>query len=150
MNSRCLLTIFSLMALSNFAASDDKNNQLEGFDYKRGKLEGRATIAGRLATIEITGDAAEAMYHQISASPEVDVGCTRGTTKRFRGLSCTKLPENIKASSQYECWAYLNLKTGNTTSSGEACPDLEHEDPYWDAKGNKAPRIPDFTDLEDK
>lgn len=131
------------LTLTSSAAMAQEQVQ-EGFDYQRGKLEGRATVAGRIAFIQITGEAAESMYYQMTSPIQKNVGCTSGNTKQHYGMSCTnyKFPGSDKP--HYECWINLNLKTGNLTDAGDACPDLEYDDPYWDARGNNSPRSPDF------
>lgn len=142
------LGILLTMAASTISIAEEKSDK--GFDYNRGKLEGRATIAGRVAMIQITGDAAESMYYQMTSPIEKDIGCTAGRTKQFHGMSCTNYKFPGDETPHFECWITMNLKTGNPTVAGEACPDIEYDDPYWDARGNKAPRVPDFTGLQDK
>jgi len=112
MKMKLILAFLSFFLSSNLVfAESEKDKDMEGFDYNRGKMEGRATIAGRVAVFQITGNTAEAMYYQLSAPAQEDIGCTTGKTKWFHGVSCTKyqFPGNEKY--EYECWVNINCRS---------------------------------------
>jgi hypothetical protein len=108
-------------------------------NVKTVNVKGRASISGQLATFQIIGDTARAMYQQMSGKNELDTGCTAGTTKRFSGFICTKNLHKGKAS--FECFVDINLKTGKVDAdAGGMCPE-EDFDAEMDAKGNKFQRL---------
>lgn len=136
---KSIITIFLLSIVAGHAFSQNT----EGFDYRRGKIEGKATVAGRWAAFQITGDAAEAIYYQMSGTSEMDTGCSPGETKRMPGLMCTKITDTTKQSrSQFECFIDINLHKGQIEESSGMCPD-DDMDASLEAKGFKFPRSPD-------
>jgi len=128
-----LICSFSLLFISGAFAQ-----AAEGFDYRRGMVQGRATVAGGRAAVQITGDAAEAMFYQMGGKAEKDTGCSRGVTKRLPGFICTKIATN-NATPAFECFIDLNLNAGQVEENSGMCPDDE-TDAHLDGLGNKFPR----------
>jgi hypothetical protein len=119
-----------------------------GFNYIHGKINGRITVSSGWTTFDITGDAAQAMYYQLSAPVVKSAGCDpHGQTKSFPGLSCTKSGKN--KNSTYECFIQVNLKKGTIGAHNMVCPDKK-TDALWDSRGNKQPRSLNTPDLDDE
>jgi hypothetical protein len=132
---RNLILVFSLVCGSAWAS-----NSTEGFDYLRGKIDGRATVTGQWATLHIEGDAAEAMYYQMSGKIEKDTGCSAGISKRRSGFLCTKV--ELPKGERFECFIDIDLKNGIIRNSVDGtCPEEDYDE-YLDKKGHKFPRTP--------
>ncbi|GHU07434.1 hypothetical protein FACS1894158_15700 [Betaproteobacteria bacterium] len=130
----------------------EENANYEGFDYIRGKIDGRATISSRWAKLHLTGYTAEAMYYQISA-PVIDgvysSANTLGQSRGFPGLHCIKYQLQDARRDGYECFGLINLKTGMLDDANfHEMETGDDEDEaaitaWWDAQGNRRPRVSD-------
>jgi len=134
MKNICLCFALLVFASPSFA------EEMEGFDYRRGLMQGRITVEMGRAALQLTGDAAEAMFYQMEGKEETDTGCSAGLTKRMPGLMCTKTPLKDKAPA-FECFLDVNLRTAQVEETDGMCPEDEG-DAAFDARGNKFPRSP--------
>jgi hypothetical protein len=69
------------------------------------------------------GDAAEAIYYQMKGEFNESAGCSHGMTKRYSGLMCTRISAAKISGGKvaFECFANINLKTGNLEKSDDIC-----------------------------
>jgi hypothetical protein len=102
---------------------NEENEELEGFDYIRGKIDGQAVVKQGWIDFNITGDAAEALYYQMPSSIKDDAKCLNGQTKLFHGFMCTKYQVYNTERYDYECVISINFKKNLIDDHNLSCPN---------------------------
>jgi len=121
---------------------------LEGFDLRRARLrDNRVTVSQGRATFYLSGDVAEAIYHQMEGKPNPKgAGCFGGLGKSLSGggLHCSKIKLAKANKDTYVCLMDVDFRTGRLSDEDSECDDEDQEelDRIGDKKGRKYPRLP--------
>jgi hypothetical protein len=129
----------------------EESKGLPGFDLIRARLkDNRVTVSQERATFYLSGDVAEAIYHQMACepNPEGAARCFRGLAKHAPegGLACVKRSSEESGKAEYLCEMAVDLRTGrlrgydDTDESEEE--DQDEMDRIADKNGTKYPRLP--------
>ena len=148
------LIIISL-SLAGSIAFAEENGEWKNYNHFRGVMEGRTTISGGWAEMNITGGVANAVYDQMSFPVMEGTSSmnTPGQSKGFPGLVCIKYHLPNAGHDAYECSALINLRKGTLVDavfSNAEPQDDESEDrltAWWDTQGNRSPRVPDIPEM---
>ncbi|MDR0672304.1 MAG: hypothetical protein LBF93_01310, partial [Zoogloeaceae bacterium] len=100
----------------------EESGELEGFDYIRGKIFGRAIAVYGWMDSCLTGDAAEAIYYQMPLSIKDNAEHTGAQMRGFRGFVCTKYRQYDTEKHDYEYMISINLKEGVIDDHNLLCP----------------------------
>lgn len=101
---------------------NEENKELEGFDYIRGKIDGRAIVRHGWIDLHLVSDTAESLYYQMPSSIKDNARCIIGETKSFHGFTCTKYQVYGTERFDYECIISINFKRNLIDDHNLSCP----------------------------